>query len=177
MKKSEYCSGKSRHSGYSFRYIYRLLRRGTTCCSHWGMDMFCGEYIPIGWDLLRRKAVELILGFFHPSICQTDWQFLKFSSHFREQAAAGDEAVYKALLLLLRYVNEHSATQIDLISTIFQFLTAWTGSNIDLLTTTTVNLSDFLYELYESAFLKVPQAFMTLSSIFFVVVSILITCE
>lgn len=70
-----------------------------------------------------------------------------------------------------------TATQIDLISMIFQFLRAWTGSNIDLLTITTVKLAGFLYELYEQLFLKVPQALITLSSNFFVVVSILITCK
>lgn len=54
-----------------------------------------------------------------------------------------------------------TATQIDLVSMIFQFLRAWMGSNIDLLTTATVKLSDFLYELSEQLFLQVPQALMT----------------
>jgi len=62
-----------------------------------------------------------------------------------------------------------TATQTDLIRVIFQFVTAWTGSNIGLLTITTVKLSGFLYELYEQLYLKVPQALKTLFSFLFCV--------
>lgn len=66
----------------------------STCCSHFKV-WSCSQVnkIPAGRGLLIRKGVELVLLGIFPALCQSDWQLLKFSSHFREQAAAGDETV------------------------------------------------------------------------------------
>lgn len=92
--------------GYTLRYwVLRSVKivdshlpvgieAASTCCFHY-MAWSCSlvNKTPAERGLLRRKGVELILLGFFPSICQSDWQLLKFSLHFREQAAAGDEAV------------------------------------------------------------------------------------